>query len=325
MSGARGQVTRLLALTPYLRARPEGVPLRELADVFGVKPAQLVKDLKVLWMCGLPGYGPDDLVDINVEAFEDDPDGLVQVTNSDFLARPLRLGSSEAAALIVALSTMRESSDDQTRPVIDRLLEKLRVAAGQEAPAVGVVPSREGSASPLRADLEAAVRDDRQIRIVHLSPHRDERTTRVVDPVAVQMYDGSGYLDAWCHQAQGRRLFRLDRIEQHEVLDTPREQTGLEPLDLTTELFVPAEEAATATLWLDPEARWVAGYYPVDEVREVGEGALEVDLRVNDPRWLVNLVLGAAPSVRVLRPESMAEEVRSVAATALAGYHGSVE
>ena len=53
-AGARDQVSRLLALVPYLQARAD-VSLAQAAADFGVSPDQLRKDLKVLWMCGLPG------------------------------------------------------------------------------------------------------------------------------------------------------------------------------------------------------------------------------------------------------------------------------
>ena len=35
---------------------------------------------------------------------------------------------------------------------------------------------------------------------------------RVVEPRAMVVRDGHTYLEAWCHKAQGERLFRLDRI-----------------------------------------------------------------------------------------------------------------
>ena len=54
------QVDRMLALVPYLRGR-EGISVEEVAKEFGVRPAQIVKDLKVLWFCGLPaGDGRPD-------------------------------------------------------------------------------------------------------------------------------------------------------------------------------------------------------------------------------------------------------------------------
>ena len=74
------------------------------------RPDQICKDLKVLWMCGLPGLTPDKMIDVDFEAIEDDPDGVVRIDNADYLARPVRLGSSEASALIVALRALREGS-----------------------------------------------------------------------------------------------------------------------------------------------------------------------------------------------------------------------
>ena len=55
--GAKEQVARLLTLVPYLHARGE-VGLDEAAARLGVTAEQLVKDLQVLFMCGLPGRLP---------------------------------------------------------------------------------------------------------------------------------------------------------------------------------------------------------------------------------------------------------------------------
>ena len=46
-----------------------GVRVAEAARDFGVGERQLRSDLELLWMCGLPGYGPGDLIDL---AFEGD-------------------------------------------------------------------------------------------------------------------------------------------------------------------------------------------------------------------------------------------------------------
>jgi proteasome accessory factor C len=53
IANAQSQVERMLALVPYLQAR-DGISVDEVARDFKVKPAQIVKDLKVLWFCGLP-------------------------------------------------------------------------------------------------------------------------------------------------------------------------------------------------------------------------------------------------------------------------------
>jgi proteasome accessory factor C len=92
---------RLLNLVPYLLARP-GIPVAEAAADLGVSERQLRDDLELLWVCGLPGYGPGDLIDM---AFDGD---RVTVTYDAGIDRPLRLTHDEALALIVALRMLAQ-------------------------------------------------------------------------------------------------------------------------------------------------------------------------------------------------------------------------
>src|ERR687894_2781 len=68
-AAAKDQVARLLTLVPYLHARGQ-VRLEDAAKVLDVSPEQVLSDLKVLFMCGLPGGYPDDLIDVDIEALE---------------------------------------------------------------------------------------------------------------------------------------------------------------------------------------------------------------------------------------------------------------
>jgi proteasome accessory factor C len=74
------------------------------------------------------------------------------------------------------------------------------------------------------------------------------------------------------------------------------------------------------TLLLEPAARWVAEYYPVEETHEVPGGRLRVRLRVGDPGWLTRLMLRLGGSAVLEDPPGLADEVRRVAAEALAHY-----
>ena len=99
--GVTERLPRLLSLVPYLLARP-GIPVVEAAADFGISERQLRRDLELLWMCGLPGYGPGDLVDLS---FSGD---TVTVTHDAGMRRPLRLTTAEATALLMALRTLAD-------------------------------------------------------------------------------------------------------------------------------------------------------------------------------------------------------------------------
>ena len=60
----------------------------------------------MLWMCGMPGLTPGDLIDIDMDAV--DGEGVIHLSNADYLTRPLRLSADEALALVLALRTLRE-------------------------------------------------------------------------------------------------------------------------------------------------------------------------------------------------------------------------
>jgi proteasome accessory factor C len=278
-------------------------------------------------MCGLPGGYPDDLIDVDLDALEDEgglhTDGLIRVSNADYLQRPLRLTPTEASAVIVALRALRNGARDETREVVDRALAKLETAAAEG----GGAPQVDPGTAPVAADLallagrlQSAADQGRQVRLSYYVQARDEQSERVVDPRGVSTADGHYYLDAWCHSAEAPRLFRLDRIERAEVLDDPVETAPEPPRDLAEGIFAQAADVTAVTLELAPEARWIVDYYPVEEIRETAQDRTQVVLLVADERWLTRLLLRLAPHARVVAPAAYAETFTAAAQRALSLY-----
>lgn len=318
--GAKEQVRRLLALLPYLIAHP-GARVAEVATRFGVTEKQLVSDLGVLWFCGLPGLMPGDYIDVDMDAVEGE--GVIHVSNADFLTRPLQLSTDEALGLLVALQVLRETGQPAERELIDRVTARLEEVSGQASMAASQVAVRVDSWEDpdIRDTVREAVEGRRQIHLTYWVPARDETTERDVDPMRMLLADGRTYLEAWCHRAEGVRLFRLDRVAAAEALDVAAEPPPqARPRDLSAGLFQPSPEDLLATLELEPAAAWVAEYYPCEEVEDIGSGRLRVRLRVGDPRWLRRLALRLGDTARIVEPSAVAAEVREEARRALAAY-----
>jgi proteasome accessory factor C len=315
MSGATDHLPRLLAVVPWLMAHPD-THVAEVAREFEVSEAQLRKDLDLLWMCGLPGYGPGDLIDVNWHG------DRVTLSNADEIARPLRLTPEEALALVAALRVLSDVPGIVERGAIDRALAKLEAAAGTAATADRVVaaPSTGADASIVTAATDALARG-RRLRLRYWVPARDEATDREVDPLRLFTSDGIAYLAGWCYRVEDLRTFRLDRVLEATVLDVPvdvADETRRRALD--AELFTPAPDDRLVTFSLDPAARWVADYYPCEDVDERGDGGLVVRLRVRDDAWVRRIALGLAGVGRVTDPPALSGEIRDVAVAALAAY-----
>jgi proteasome accessory factor C len=141
---------------------------------------------------------------------------------------------------------------------------------------------------------------------------------RVVDPMRVLLVEGRSYLEAWCRSAEGVRRFRLDRIDQIEVLDEPAvPPPHARQQDVSEGLFLPTEDQQEAQLVLEPDARWIAEYYPVEDLQELPGGRARVRIRYSDTSWMVRLLLAQAGEVFVEEPLELRESVLDRATAAL--------
>jgi proteasome accessory factor C len=319
IANAQSQVERMLALVPYLQSR-DGISVEDVARDFNVKPAQIVKDLKVLWFCGLPDAVTGDMIDIDMDAL--DGDGVVRLSNADYLSRPLRLAPHEALALVVALRSLRELSGPGERGAVERAMLKLEAATGIASDQAAAVDIRVDPVDAgIRATVDASLRDRRRLHIGYYVPGRDETTERDVDPMRLLFSEGQGYLEAWCHRAQESRLFRLDRVTEAALLDVPAEPPAdARRTDLSQGLFQPDPDDPVAVLDLAPSAAWVAEYYPIESSEELPDGRLRITLRYSDQGWLERLVLRLGGQGTLVEPVQAAQRVRSRARAALAHY-----
>jgi proteasome accessory factor C len=305
------RLARLLHLVPYLLARP-GIEVTEAAADLDVTEKQLREDLELLWVCGLPGYGPGDLIDM---AFDGE---RVTITYDAGIDRPLRLTPDEALALVVALRLLAETPGMPNRDAVERTLAKIESASSDRigAPLEVRLP---GNADRL-AGIRDAVERGRALRITYYTATRDETTERVVDPMRMLMVGPRAYLEAWCRRAEGTRLFRVDRIDAFTELDEPSVPPAQAvPHDVSDGVFHPSPDLPLVTLRVGRGSRWITEYYPCEEVRRDGDEWI-VTMRVTDLGWAQRLLLGLGPDVTVVGPVELVDRIREQAGTALDQY-----
>ncbi len=302
MSSAGERITRLLALVPWLRAH-DGMTITQAAEHFGVSAAQLEKDLWLLVVCGLPGYGPDQLIDID---FWDD--GRIHVLDPQTLDVPMRLAFEEAASLIVALRLLAQlpGAPDAVHTALDALIDASDI---EDIEDTGVYVAQEPQ--PLTTkEIERAIDEQLLLQMQYASGSTGEITERTVEPKRIVSSDGRHLLIGYCRSAEAERSFRIDRIVRIEAtqpcIPTPYESSAAAPI--------------IATCLLEPEARWVADVHADGAVDSLADGRWQVRLPVFDPAWLVALLLRLRGAAQVVDPPELRDIVAAAANEALASY-----
>ncbi|GDX32247.1 protein pafC [Actinomycetes bacterium] len=304
-TGSIGRLSRLLALVPWLLVN-DGVTVTEAANHFDVSPDQLEKDLWLLVVCGLPGYGPDQLVDID---FWDD--GRIHVLDPQTLRRPLRISPAEAMSLLVALRLLAQVPGSHDRAALISATNRLQHAVGEVDSSVLL------KGVDVDAVLSNVTRGLQEHRILHLrygGAAGDSVTQRDVEPLRLEATDGRTYLEGFCRSAGAVRTFRIDRIIGVEVGD----------VIAATEAQIPKtsapEMAFTAKLILQPQVRWALDVHPMRMVTEHPDGSVTASIAAHDRAWLVRVIMSLRGYAELIEPAELRNVLSEQSAAALMAY-----
>ena len=306
---------RMLAIVPYLVQHP-GSELKDVAAAFGLPAAQLRRDLDLLFLSGLPPYGPGDLIDVDV-----DEDGRIWISMADHFAKPLQLTRTEALAVYLRGTELLATPGLPEAPALGRALEKLRGSLGAETLGDGdgrIEPSPEGGAPQHLRPLREAAAAHRRLSIEYFAASTGEWTKREIDPEEVFSGMGRWYVVAWDVDADAERLFRADRIRSLEPTGESFRPRGLQGAG--RDLYSPTSDDVAVRLRLRPDARWIAEYYATSDVEEQPDGGVEVTLPARQLGWVARLLLRVGAGADVIDPPQLRDEVVRLAAETLDRY-----
>ncbi|HYG71342.1 MAG TPA: WYL domain-containing protein [Actinomycetota bacterium] len=307
------RLRRMLVVVPYLIQHP-GTAVAEAAGMFDLTEEELLDDLGLLFVSGLPPYGPGDLVDVDIQ------EGRIWISMADYFSRPLRLTRSEALALFLRGTSLSATPGVPEAPALASALAKLADGLGPET--LGELPDRVAAAATREPESLAILRDAvegrERVRIEYHAASSAETSTREIDPEVVFSAIGHWYVAAWDAGADAERLFRVDRIRSTERTGERFSPRGLEGAGRS--LYTPTERDVDVRLRLAPAARWVAEYYETVGDVQRDDGTLEIVVPAARLEWLERLALRLGRDLEIVDPPELRGRVRDLAAATLARY-----
>lgn len=308
---AEVRLRRLLVMLPWLMERGE-VPVAEAAERFALTEDEVVSDLELAAMCGLPPF-VDELIDVFVD------DGVIVVGVPRLFTRPLRLNSVEAFELLAAGRAAMELPGADPTGALARGLAKLATALGEDdTTGVRIDLDRPGLADRLAAAATAS----EELAIEYWSASRDATSERRIVPRQVFADRGEWYVSADDDRSGSVRTFRVDRIVRME----PTGRT-VAPSDAplpTPGAWFNDESVRRAVIRLAPAARWVVERNPSDTVSAPdAAGWVTATMPVASEQWLVRTLLRLGSDAEIVEPEEWRSLAAATAGAVLARYRRS--
>jgi proteasome accessory factor C len=306
------RTARLLDLVPYLNSN-QGISVQDLAKDFGVSTAQINSDLTTLWMCGLPGYTPLELMDLEFES------GYVTIRNALTLAKPRNISFDEGLALMLGLELLQqqiplERKDLQTQ--IELLKDRFANQIGVPRAVTVSLAINPAIISPLLDAINAS----KDVEIRYHSLYSDEISVRKIAPLAIIEEDENIYLRAYCRNAKALRVFRVDRILSLSELEV--ELNGADTsMDLIDTDDIESEKIPYAIKIKQP-TRDLVERFNLDHL--FGENPksqeLTVELSSFSREWIQRAVLATGSDVELLSPPELRKEIADRAQLLLDRY-----
>ena len=304
---ATERLRRLLIILPWLMERGE-VSVDEVAERFSVGIDDLIRDLELVSMCGLPPY-VDEMIDVFID------EGMIFVGIPRLFTRPLRLSEVEAFELLAAGRAAMQLPGADLDGALARGLGKIAMGLGEDDTGLLVV----APTPAIVQELSQVIENRERVEVRYQSSKDVAPTDRLLEPFVVFSSQGNWYTHAHDVGSEGLRTFRVDRIESLTVIG----QAENEAPDSMPEpgIWFADAEIERVTLRVAPRGRWIYERYPVDEVSSPdADGWVEVRLAVTSRQWFERLLLRLGDAVEVVDPSSM-RVVRSEAAARVLGRY----
>lgn len=322
------QTARIYRIQQWLLNPGPPVTFADMLQRLEVSPATLKRDL---------AYMRDQL---NVPVEFDRMTGGYTIRHQHAGDRAELPGLWFSAQEMQALLTMHKLLADLDAgallaPHVEPLMQRIRSLLAREGLATEQVLQRiqlrlAGEHRPVEHEVFQRVCDAvlsrKRLHLTYHSRGRNEALPRTLSPQRMLYYRDNWYLVAHCHVRDGLRVFSLDRMGDVQTLEqaaqeTP-EQEWAQVLQAGYGIYNGGPVQTAVLLFNADSSRWVRDqtWHPQQQLIAHADGSLELHLPYLDPQELKTEVLSWGPSVKVLSPPELQQQVMQALKSSLDRY-----
>jgi predicted DNA-binding transcriptional regulator YafY len=206
------RLSRLTAILTQLQTK-RLITATELADKFKISVRTIYRDIKALEASGIP-----------ICVVEGKGYSLME----GYRLPPIAFSEAEANALITAEQIVLKNKDTSFIHSYTEAITKIKsVLKGDMKDKADLLsqsivirqnPTLETNSDYLSA-IQLSLTNRFVLQIKYLAPEAEKMSERSIEPFAIYSTQDNWLLIAWCRLRKDFRVFRLDRIQQLEILD----------------------------------------------------------------------------------------------------------
>ena len=325
------QSTRLRDIIAILESRHYPVPIGEFLDALGISLSSFKRDLELL--------RSQMQAPIVWEKGESARKGGYVLSDKGWSSGKLGLPrawftASEIYALLMIDELARHISPglltEHLQPLITRIT--LALSAADDTPdnirsriRILASASKRRDTSHFEIIAQGTVRQQR-LHMHYFTRSRNAKSERIVSPQRLVHYKENWYLIAWCHNAEGLRMFALDAIESAYIENEKANSVDAKLVDEVVGRdfgIYSGGDRQWAKLKFTPiQARWVEAeiWHPEQKNTVLDDGSLLMVIPYADPKELMLEVLRFGSDVEVLEPPELRKEISDRLKLAAAQY-----
>lgn len=241
-----------------------------------------------------------------------------------FKLPPLMLSEDEALAVVLGLLAARRLGLTVAAPAVEGALAKIervlptnlreRLQAVQASLVLDLARSESAPSSEIVVTMSQAAQAERQVWMSY-RPDRGELTERGFDPYGIVFRQGRWYTVGYCHLRGTLRMFRLDRVLELRVEETPFSR----PPDFDAAAYIVHALATMPNTWevevllhttLEDARQRISPIFGTLEA--LSDGVL---LRAHGDHlgWMARELVATGLLLTVRRPSALREELRALA------------